>query len=144
VVVRRRRQRTPVADSEGRIDYERTFPAEMLPDGLLEHLSSMHVVQHGIDYNNNGKYDLDALGESVFAKNQGKPGVPEEVTNPAVCGVVQGAGAADRAKGGVETGGAPAPELNAPLAAAGVALLLLSAALAVSAAARPRDQHSGR
>jgi hypothetical protein len=137
-------KRMPVADSEGRINYERTFPADMLPDGLLEHLSSMHVVQHGIDFNNNGKYDLDALGESTFAKNQGKAGVPEEVTNPAVCGVVQGAGAADRARGGVATGGAPAPDLNVPLAAAGAALLLLSAAFAVSAAARPRDQHSRR
>ena len=49
--------RMPVADSKGRISYERTFPAEMVPDGLLEHLSSLHVVQHGIDHNNNGKYD---------------------------------------------------------------------------------------
>ena len=123
----------PVADAEGRIRYERTFPAEMVPDGLLEHLSTLHVVQHGIDANDNGKYDLDALGVSTFAENLGKPGVPEEVTNPAVCGVVQGAGAAGRARGGVETGGAPVPELNAPLAAAGAALLLLSAVFAVSA-----------
>jgi hypothetical protein len=137
-------KRMPVADSEGRISYERTFPAEMIPDGLLEHLSTLHVVQHGIDANNNGKYDLDALGESTFAKNQGKAGVPEEVTNPAVCGVVKGAGAADRAKGGVETGGAPAPELNAPLAAAGAALLLLSAAFAVSAARGSRGHLNGR
>jgi hypothetical protein len=115
----------------------------MLPDGLLEHISSLHVVQHGIDFNKNGKYDPEALGESTFAKNQGKPGVPEEVTNPAVCGVVKGAGAADKAKGGVETGGAPASELSTPLAAAGAALLLLSAAFGVSAA-RSRDQHSGR
>jgi hypothetical protein len=137
-------KRMPVANSEGRISYERTFPAEMLPDGLLEHLSSLHVVQHGIDVNNNGKYDLDALGESTFAKNQGKAGVPEEVTNPAVCGVVEGAGAADRARGGVETGGAPAPDLNVPLAAAGAALLLLCAAFAASAAAGSRDHHGGR
>jgi hypothetical protein len=137
-------KRMPVADAEGRISYERTFPAEMLPEGLLEHLSSLHVVQHGIDVNNNGKYDLEALGESTFAANQGKPGVPEEVTNPAVCGVVKGAGAADKAKGGVETGGVPASELNAPLAAAGAALLVLSAAFAVSTAAGSRNRHSGR
>ena len=103
----------------------------MIPDGLLDHLSTLHVVQHGIDANDNGKYDLDALGESTFAKTQGKPGVPEEVTNPAVCGVVTGAGAADKARGGVETGGAPAADLNAPLAAGGAALLLLSAALLI-------------
>ena len=124
-------KRMPVADAKGRINYERTFPADMVPDGLIKHLSTMHVVQHGIDVNNNGKYDMEALGESVFAKNLGKPGVPEEVTNPAVCGVVQGAGAADSAKGGVDTGGAPAPDLTAPLAATGAAMLLLSAGLLI-------------
>jgi hypothetical protein len=136
--------RMPVADANGRISYERTFSAEEVPDGLLEHLSELHVVQHGIDHNKNGKYDLDALGVSTFAENLGKPGVPEEVTNPAVCGVVEGAGMAKRPRGGVETGGAPAPELNAPLAAAGAALLLLSAVFAVSAAVRPRNHNSGR
>jgi hypothetical protein len=122
----------PVADSKGRLNYERTFPARMVPDGLREHLSSVHVVQHGIDVNDNGKYDLDALGESTFAKNLGAAGVPEEATNPATCGVVQGVGAADPARGGVEMGGAPPPDLNVLLAAAGAALLLLSAAFAVS------------
>ena len=136
--------RMPVADANGRISYERTFSADMVPDGLLEHISSLHVVQHGIDANDNGKYDLDALGVSTFAENLGKPGVPEEVTDPAACGMVEGAGAAGRVSGGLETGGAPAPALNAPLAAAGGALLLLAAAFAGSAAVRPRDHHSGR
>jgi hypothetical protein len=121
--------RMPVADSQGRLNYERTFPADMVPEGLVEHISELHVVQHGIDVNNNDKYDLAALGESVFAKNLGVAGVPEEATNPASCGVVEGAGAADPARGGVETGGAPAPDLDAPLAAAGAVLLLLSGAL---------------
>jgi hypothetical protein len=100
----------------------------------------LHVVQHGIDVNNNDKYDLDALGVSTFAENLGVRDVPEEATNPASCGVVEGAGIAGRPRGGVETGGAPAPDLNVRLAAAGAALLLLSAALAVSAAAGSRDR----
>jgi hypothetical protein len=116
--------RMPVADAQGRLNYERTFPADMVPEGLVEHLSELHVVQHGIDYNDNDKYDLEALGPSTFAENAGKTGVPEEVTNPAACGVVQGAGAADPARGGVETGGTPAAGLNVPLAAGGTALLL--------------------
>jgi hypothetical protein len=132
--------RMPVADSEGRLDYERTLPAQMVPDGLLENLSSLHVVQHGIDVNNNDKYDLDALGVSTFAENLGVGDVPEEATNPASCGVVEGAGAAGRPRGGVETGGAPAPDLNVRLAAAGAALLLLSVAFAVSAAAGWRNR----
>jgi hypothetical protein len=137
--------RMPVADAKGRISYERTFPADMVPDGLIEHLSTLHVVQHGIDFNDNGKYDMDALGVSTFAEKMGKTGpdaVPEEVTNPALCGVVEGAGAAGRVRGGVETGGTPARDLNAPLAAAGAALLLLSAIFAVSAAVRSRRPQS--
>jgi hypothetical protein len=136
--------RMPVADSHGRVSYERTFPAEMVPDGLLANLSSLHVVQHGIDVNDNGKYDMAALGESTFAKNQGKAGIPEEATNPAVCGVVQGAGAAGPAHGGVETGGMPAFGINAPLLAAGAAALLLAVGVAISAAARSRTSRSGR
>lgn len=135
--------RMPVADSTGRLDYERTFSAEMVPDDLLENLSSLHVVQHGIDVNNTRTYDLAALGVSTFAENLGVAGVPEESTNPASCGVVEGAGAAEPARDGVETGGAPAAGPNAPLAAAGAALLL-SFAFAVSAGVRPRDPHQRR
>jgi hypothetical protein len=122
--------RMPVADSSGRITYERTFAAEMLPDGLLENLSSLHVVQHGIDVNDNRKYDLDALGESTFAKNQGKPGVPEEATNPAACGVVRAAQAANPPRDGAETGGRPPSNMSAPLVLAGAGVLMTSVAVA--------------
>jgi hypothetical protein len=128
--------RMPVADSQGRLTYERTFSAKTVSEDLLEHLSTMHVVQHGIDVNNNGKYDVDALGVSTFAEMLGVSDVPEEATNPASCGVVQGAGMAERPRGGIETGGAPEPNVNAPLAAAGTVLLLLSAALLIPR--RPR------
>jgi hypothetical protein len=122
-------KRMPVADSEGRLGYERTFPAKVVPEGLVEHLSSLHVVQHGIDVNDNGKYDVEALGVSTFAKGLGVDGVPEEATNPASCGVVQGAGAAKPGRKGVETGGTPPPDVKAPLAVAGAGLLILSAAV---------------
>ena len=133
--------RMPVADSKGRLDYERMFPADVVPEGLLENLSSLHVVQHGIDVNGNDKYDLAALGVSTFAENLGVANIPEEATNPASCGVVEGAGAAKPPRNGAEMGGAPAPDLNAPLAAAGAGLLLLSAAFAVSAVAGSRSRH---
>jgi hypothetical protein len=134
--------RMPVADSKGGLNYERTFSAETVPEGLLEHLSSVHVVQHGIDANNNDKYDAERLGVSTFAESLGVKDIPEEATNPASCGVVQGAGMTGKPRGGVETGGAPGPDLNAPLAAVGAALLLLSAIFAVSAAARSRRHHN--
>ncbi len=126
--------RMPVADSRGRLDYDRTFSADMVPDDLLEHLSSLHVVQHGIDVNGNSRYDVEALGVSTFAKSLGAPDVPEEETNPASCGVVEGAAAAQPAHQGVETGGGSVLGLDVPLAAAGAALLLLSAALAAAVA----------
>ena len=135
--------RMPVADAHGRLDYERTISAKSVPDGLLEHLSSLHIVQHGIDVNDNDKYDVAALGVSTFAENLGVAGIPEEATNPASCGVVKGAGAAEPPRNGVETGGTPAPALNAPLAAAGAALLLLSAAVAVTAAGGLRKHRRG-
>lgn len=121
--------RMPVADSSGRMEYERTFSADEVPDELIDNLSDLHVVQHGIDVNDNGRYDLKGLGESTFAKNLGAAGVPEEATNPTTCGVVTGAGAAHPPRGGPETGGGAGGTSNLPLAAGGVLLLLLSGAL---------------
>ena len=135
--------RMPAADKNGRLDYERTFPAKAVPDGLLDNLGSLHVVQHGIDVNGNDKYDLDALGESTFAANLGVPNVPEEATDPASCGVVRGASAAEPAHDGPEMGGAPVVDRNGPLLAGGAALLLLSAALGASAIG-VRRRSSGR
>jgi hypothetical protein len=125
--------RMPVADAQGKVDYDRTFSADEVPDGLLEHLSEVHVVQHGIDVNGNGKYDLDGAGVSTFAKNLGIPGVPEEATDPASCGVVTGAMAATPPMGGVETGGGDADRAPADLTvgALGVALVLGSVAVLV-------------
>ncbi|WP_091415132.1 hypothetical protein [Friedmanniella luteola] len=122
-------RRMPVADRDGRVDYDRTFPADVLPEGLVEHLSSLHVVQHGIDVNDNGRFDVEALGVSTFAQSLGAEGVPEEATDPASCGVVVGAGAAHPAHAGVETGGTPVATAEPPLAASGTALLLAAAAL---------------
>jgi hypothetical protein len=93
-------ERFPVADAEGNLDYERTIPAAQVPDGLVHNLQHSHIVQHGLDVNGNDKYDLQGLGESVFAKSLGVNGVPEEGTNPATCGEVTPAGAVDTGAGG--------------------------------------------
>jgi hypothetical protein len=107
--------RMPVADAQGRIDYDRTFTADQVPDGLLDHLTEVHVVQHGIDVNGNGKYDIAGAGVSRFARNLGVPGVPEEATDPASCGVLTGAMAPTAPEGGVETGGGTSgPHANRP------------------------------
>lgn len=124
--------RMPVADADGNLDYERTIPADMIPEGIVDNLENLHIVQHGLDVNGNDKYDMEALGESVFAKSLGVKGIPEEATNPATCGEVSPAG-------GVETGGETAgtsADSTGPLAlgaaslAGAGALLLLRRRLA--------------
>jgi LPXTG-motif cell wall-anchored protein len=122
--------RMPVADSHGRLNYRRSFPASSVPKGLLNHLTELHVVQHGIDVNHNDRYDIGALGQSTFAASLGLTGVPEEATDPADCGVVTGAGAPTAPHGGVETGGGvTGNQLNVTLAVAGMGLMGLSTLL---------------
>ncbi|WP_219417328.1 superoxide dismutase family protein [Pseudonocardia nigra] len=126
--------RFPVADDSGNLTYERTIPAGMLPDGTLEQLANLHIVQHGIDVNGNGMYDLDGLGESPLAMSLGLDGVPAEGTFPATCGMVAGAAAATMPDGGVETGDGSAADDGAgaaALAVVGGAALLGAGGVAV-------------
>ena len=110
--------RFPIADANGTVVYDRTIPASALPAGTIENLTNLHIVQHGLDVNGNDKYDLQALGESVFAASLGVEGVPEEGTNPATCGMVMPAG-------GVQTGaGSTAGVESLPLIALGGVTLL--------------------
>ena len=122
--------RMPVADANGDLRYDRTIPRADLPPGLVRNLDHLHVVQHGIDANGNGKYDVQALGESSFARSLGVTGVPEEATDPASCGMVTGVGAGQMPVGGVETGGGTAgPADRTPLTALGAAMVAVAAAL---------------
>lgn len=126
-------ERMPVADKQGRLDYDRTIPAAQVPDGLIGQLANTHVVQHGIDANGNGTYDLDALGESSFAKSLGKPGVPEEATDPASCGMVMAASAGRAPHGGVEAGADSTDGVESlPLLLLGAGLVGLAGVVEVS------------
>ena len=122
-------ERMPVADANGDLSYKRTFD---LPAGAGDALRNLHVVQHGLDANDNDKYDLEGLGESSFAKSLGVDGVPEEGTNPATCGTISGASAGAAPTGGVETGAGSTegPESLALFALGGVALAGVGGALA--------------
>lgn len=93
--------RMPVADGDGNLSYSRTIKGEDLPEGTIDALSRLHIVEHGVDANGNDKYDLDGLGESTFAKSLGVDGIPEEASDVATCGEVM-------PSGGVETGGGTA------------------------------------
>jgi hypothetical protein len=96
--------RMPTADAAGNLAYDRTIAGADLPPGTVAHLKDLHVVQHGIDANGNGRYDLGGLGESTLAKSAGLSGIPEEATDPALCGMVSGAAAGSVPVGGVATG----------------------------------------
>jgi len=96
--------RMPVADAHGNLNYRRTIAAADLPANTAAHLKDLHVVEHGIDANHNGQYDLAGLGESTFARSLGVPNIPEEETEPATCGLPAAAAAAAVPTGGVATG----------------------------------------
>ncbi|WDZ83375.1 hypothetical protein [Micromonospora cathayae] len=131
--------RMPSADARGNLTYERTIPAADLPAGTIAHLKDLHIVQHGIDANGNGKYDLAGLGESTFARSVGVDGIPAEATDPATCGMVSGAAAGSVPAGGVATGDGSTRDPG-PVWYAVSALTLAGAAGAVALRRRPARQ----
>ena len=95
--------------------------ASAISDGLSV------VVIHGVDHNDNGKYDGDT-------KSDLDPKLPTEATDPALCGVLSGAPA-----GGAATGaGGAADEQNTGLIAVGGGLLLVATGSGALAARRKR------
>ena len=129
--------RMPMSDARGNLSYERVLPAASLPPGTIAHLKDLHIVQHGLDANNNGKYDLAGLGESTLAKSAGLDGIPEEATEPALCGMVSGAAVGSVPVGGVATGDGSARSESATLF--GVGGLALLAALGAYVISRRRS-----
>ena len=70
--------RMPTADANGNLSYSRTFT---LPSGTTPaDIANGVIVQHGIDFNGNGKYDMSAGVSSA------DPSLPFEATAPATCG----------------------------------------------------------
>lgn len=87
--------RMPKADGKGKLSYERSIK---VPQKVADHIKDLHLVQHGIDVNDNGKYDMGA------GKSELDPKLPQEATAPADCGMVKGAAIGSMPEGGVETG----------------------------------------
>lgn len=132
-------ERFPTADGEGDLTYERTIDASALPEGTVEQLANLHIVQHGIDVDDDGQYTVQSpIGESPLAQSLGLTGVPAEATFPASCGMVSGAGAATMPEGGVATGDGSTTDTTAPalLAIGGVAALGAGSVLLVRRRAR--------
>lgn len=82
--------RMPVADAEGNLDYNRTFE---VPSTVGDDIDALHIVQHGVDFDDSGAYDGDRMSDL-------DPSLPAEATDPASCGELVAMPA-----GGVQTGG---------------------------------------
>lgn len=118
--------RMPVANAQGKLSYERTIPVSQ---DVVDHIKDLHIVQHGIDRNDNKKYDFEGAGKSEL-----DPKLPQEATAPTNCGEVLGAAVGSIPVGGVETGTGPAAEDGVPaavLGAGGAALVATAGALAL-------------
>ena len=76
--------RFPVANSKGKLRYERTFwIGKNFPRKIARNLDDFHIVIHGIDTNNNDVYDFSA------GKSDLDPSLPQEATVPATCGLIR-------------------------------------------------------
>ncbi|WP_432184251.1 LPXTG cell wall anchor domain-containing protein [Streptomyces tendae] len=114
--------RMPTADKDGKLSYERTIDVSQ---DVADHFKDLHIVQHGIDVNDNGKYDADA------GKSELDPKLPLEATAPASCGMVHGASIGEMPEGGVETGTAATGDDSHQMMALGGAGLMAAAVGAV-------------
>ncbi|WP_069626866.1 hypothetical protein [Streptomyces niveus] len=131
--------RMPVADKDGKLNYSRTI--EVSQD-VVDHIKDLHIVQHGIDRNDDGEYDFGA------GKSELDPKLPQEATAPADCGMVKGAAVGSMPVGGVETGtagagsdGAAGVEAPGMIAGGSAAILLAGGLFAVNR--RTRTAASG-
>jgi len=110
----------------GKIAYERGS-IEVAPEVAQAIVDGKSVVViHGVDHNNNGKYDGDV-------KSELDPTLPTEATDPALCGVLTAAPVGSMATG---AGGAAQTGNNTGLLAAGGGLVLAAAGTGAFAARR--------
>lgn len=82
--------RMPTADANGVLSYERTFEVDA---EIASNIDTLHIVQHGVDFDDSGAYDGDR-------KSELDESLPAEATDPAVCGELVA-----MPMGGVQTGG---------------------------------------
>ncbi|MGR8011932.1 hypothetical protein [Streptomyces hypolithicus] len=110
--------RMPVAGKDGKVAYSRTIEVSQK---VADHIKDLHIVQHGIDANDDGKYDFGK------GKSDLDPKLPQEATAPANCGMVKGAAVGSMPVGGVETGSGTTTGVESPGLIAGGAAAVLAA-----------------
>ena len=125
--------RMPLADEAGSLRYERTFAID---DEFVDNIRNLHIVQHGIDVNDNDQYDMDGAGPSDL-----NPELPGEATHPATCGMVEGASVGAVPSGGVQTGAGTTSGVESPTGLVlGGAALLSAAGFAVAVRRRRSER----
>lgn len=82
-----------VADASGSISYSAQFPADTPLAGdssmtLASIAGSAQVVVHGIDFDGNGEYAINADDPFAGQESSIAPGAPLELTAPVLCGGV--------------------------------------------------------
>lgn len=126
--------RMPVADKDGKLTYSRTIDVSQ---DVVDHFRDLHIVQHGIDRNDDGAYDFGA------GKSELDPKLPQEATAPADCGMVEGATVGSMPVGGVETGTSGGPGAGTTGMVAGGAAAILAAGGLFAVNRRTRTASSG-
>ena len=121
-------ERFPASSELG---YERTFEVS---DEVAENLSSLHVVVHGLDLNDDGEIGAVEDDEGNEIPSSLDPELPIEATAPAACGQITA-----MAAGGVDTGAGGTATDSAGLTGAFAAGLLGLGALG-TVALRRRDE----
>ncbi|MFD0774085.1 hypothetical protein ACFQZ2_09125 [Streptomonospora algeriensis] len=109
--------RMPAAGDDGSVSYSRTFE---VPEDVASSVRAGEavIVQHGLDYNGNGEYDLDGGGSSELDES-----LPAEATDPATCGRLMAAPEGGMAAG---AGGAAGTDTDMALLAAGTGLVAVA------------------
>lgn len=107
-------ERMPAADDGGNVSYSRTIEVSEEVASQVKRGDAV-IVQHGIDVNGNGEYDMEGAGKSEL-----DPALPAEATNPATCGELMPAPEGGMAAG---NGGAAAGGVNAGLLGLGAVLV---------------------
>lgn len=84
---------TQVADADGKISYSAQFPASTPLGGdssmtLASIAGTAQVVVHGIDFDGNGEYAINAADPFAGQESSIVPGAPLELTAPVLCGGV--------------------------------------------------------
>lgn len=118
--------RFPKADAKGNLSYHRTFT---ISAPLAKNLSHLHIVQHGLDGNHDGKYDGDT-------KSDLNPALPAEATDPADCGALSLSQLQGAPVGAVATGGGTSGPSQLPMYLLGGTALLAGAGVVTVASRR--------